>query len=171
MTIIKSTKRCANQHGVGLIEILISLVVVAVAILGLVGLQTLALKNNAEAQAITQVNLLANDIIERMRTNSVQAVSGSGYIIEYDTSLSSDLTCTSACTAAQMAEFDSYQWQQKVLSTLPGGQANIQVTPLATTPVSATVTINIRYLHSNSESLTAELKTSLYETFTFSARL
>lgn len=158
-----------QQNGVGLIEVLVSLLVISTGILGLIGLQTLSLKRNAEALAFAQANQLASDMFERIRTNPAYAISGAGYQLEFSDVLETELTCTESCTAANMAIFDTTHWQQKVANNMPGGQAQISITPLVATHASAMVTIQLRYLHSEETSITGV--DSDYEVLTFSARI
>jgi type IV pilus assembly protein PilV len=57
------------SRGVGMIEILIALFVVAIGMLGIAGLQFMSKRSNFEAVQRTAASMLAQDIIERMRAN------------------------------------------------------------------------------------------------------
>jgi type IV pilus assembly protein PilV len=52
-----------------LIEVLIALVVVTVGLLGMAGIQTFSLRNNASAYARSVANNLAYDMLDAMRAN------------------------------------------------------------------------------------------------------
>jgi type IV pilus assembly protein PilV len=55
--------------GFTLIEVLVTIVVVSIGLLGLAGLQINGLRANVSSEARSKATLLANDIIERMRAN------------------------------------------------------------------------------------------------------
>ena len=57
------------QKGYGLIEVLVSVLVLSIGLLGLAGLQTQSLRFNNEAYFRTQATLLAMDMSDRLRTN------------------------------------------------------------------------------------------------------
>lgn len=68
-------KRCGQrqqhtcQQGVGLVEVLVTVLVLAVGLLGLAALQARSLKASGDAQAMQMAVQLANDYFERMRSN------------------------------------------------------------------------------------------------------
>ena len=59
-----------SQSGTTLIEVLITLVVLAFGLLGIGALQLISKRSNFEALQRTTATAIANDIIERMRANS-----------------------------------------------------------------------------------------------------
>lgn len=110
-----------HQRGVGLIEILISLLVLSIGLLGLAAMQTNGLKHNRNAYYRTQATILAYDIVDRMRANSGQ--SGS-YAIAYGAA--SGTACSSSCTPAQIATTDKLQWKANLAGQLPSGDGMIE---------------------------------------------
>jgi type IV pilus assembly protein PilV len=68
--------RC-DQQGVSLIEVLVALFVLAFGMLGIAGLQTMALKANQSAFERNSAIVSTTSIIERMRNNRAQALGGS----------------------------------------------------------------------------------------------
>jgi type IV pilus assembly protein PilV len=62
------------QRGVGLIEVLIAVLVLAFGMLGMVGLQTWALRNNQSALERGMATVQANSIIDAMRANRQIAI-------------------------------------------------------------------------------------------------
>ena len=62
-----------KSRGFTLIEVLIALVILSVGLLGLAGLQIISLKNNQSTYARGQANLMAMDVIDRIRANPVSA--------------------------------------------------------------------------------------------------
>ena len=60
-----------NQKGFTLVEILITIIVLSIGLLGLAGLQISGLRANMSSEARSKATVLANDIAERMRTNTL----------------------------------------------------------------------------------------------------
>lgn len=65
-----------NQQGVSLIEVLVAVVVLAVGLLGLAGLQATSIKSNDSANLRSQASLLAYDVADRMRAMRTAAFEG-----------------------------------------------------------------------------------------------
>jgi len=65
-----------TQRGLSLLEVLVSIVVLAIGLLGLAGLQMTALKSGHSAYLRSQATILAYDFADRMRTNRAQVLSG-----------------------------------------------------------------------------------------------
>lgn len=66
-----------RQKGLSLLEVLVSLVLLSIGLLGLAGLQATALKSGHSASMRSQATILAYDILDEMRANSIQASAGS----------------------------------------------------------------------------------------------
>ncbi|MDF1629001.1 MAG: type IV pilus modification protein PilV [Alcanivoracaceae bacterium] len=62
-----------TQRGVGMIEILVAILVVAVGVLGYAGMQMFALRGAETASYRTQATLVAKDALERLLLNSATA--------------------------------------------------------------------------------------------------
>ena len=118
-----------TQRGVTLLEVLISILVLSVGLLGYAGLQTVSMKNNTSAFQRSQATMLTYDIVDRMRAvarNPDASVLG-GYNVAMG-SLSS--------------KPDVIDWQNNVSNALPDGQASIAVPlPAPGAPTVATITI------------------------------
>ncbi len=95
-------------QGFTLIEVLVTLVILAIGMLGLAGLQLSALRNNTNAYERSQATLLAYDIIDRARANSSES-----YAIAMGTEPTNVHCYGSAknCTPAELAESDINQWK------------------------------------------------------------
>jgi type IV pilus assembly protein PilV len=103
--------------GISLIEMLIALVIIAVGLLGVAGLQTYSLKNNTSAYQRSQVNALIYDIFDAMRTNRTEALNGA-YQIDFAASYSPGSTRSSR---------DIASWLDRVRdpTILPAGDGRI----------------------------------------------
>jgi type IV pilus assembly protein PilV len=62
-------QRLGRQRGVALLEVLISVLLLAVGLLGLVGLQTRAIGASVDAEDRNRASMLANEAISRMWLN------------------------------------------------------------------------------------------------------
>ncbi len=134
------------QKGFTLIEVLISMVVLAGGLLGLAAMQTTGLKNNLSAYQRSQATQLAYDMADRMRANVADAVLATGtYATEATTAtkaqaITSHAACKTVagtCTVANMAKNDIYEWNDKVSKVLPSGEGTITfVDPVYTITIS-----------------------------------
>lgn len=102
------------QEGSSLLEVMISMVVLSIGILGLLALQTTALKTNQLAVTRTLASGLAVEISELMRANKIAAENGN-----YDISIAGTVSA-----AATIAETDLQAWKSH-LAQLPSGQGSI----------------------------------------------
>ena len=107
------------QHGTTLIEVLVSLLILAFGLLGMAGLQTVSLRNNQSAYFRTQATMFANDMVERMRANII-AVDSGGYDDVVGTATPACLS-VAGCTPTQMAAQDVDEWEDAVIAALPSG--------------------------------------------------
>lgn len=125
-----------KQEGASLIEVLVSMTVLAVGILGIGAMQTSTLKSNQNSYMRTQAVFHANDIVERMRSN-IQGVEAGNY---NDPTPVVTAACQTAagCTAVQMAANDVAQWEASVAAALPLGAATVC---LDSTPVDGTAAL------------------------------
>ncbi|HFD11851.1 MAG TPA: type IV pilus modification protein PilV [Crenotrichaceae bacterium] len=115
-------------NGFTLIEIMVSIVVISIGLLGLSKLQLTSLRYNQDAYQRSIATQLAYDIGNRMRANKSAVLSGA-YNLPTATRVSSCLS-TSACTPAQMASNDVYEWLSRssptsVANQLPNSSATI----------------------------------------------
>lgn len=117
-----TTKR---QAGFSLIEVLVTMVVLSIGLLGVAGLQASGLRNNHAAYTKTQATNLAMDMAERIRANP----NGQASYINFDTSgnIPADPGCISdGCTPVQLANYDKFEWSQPLNTNtkpvLPAGR-------------------------------------------------
>lgn len=111
------------QRGFTLLEILISIFVLAVGLLGLAGLQMSGLKNNHSAQLRTEATLHAYDILDKMRLNKDIAKAGG-----YDIALSAGPPSGSTLEATDVAN-----WLTALVNSLPQGDGAINTAASVTT--------------------------------------
>lgn len=123
------------QAGSSLIEVLVSMTVLAVGILGLGAMQTSSMKANQNSYMRTQAVFHANDIIERMRSNT-QGVEFGNYDDPVPV-VTASCQAAAGCTAAQMAANDVAQWESSIAAALPMGAGTVCLdsTPVDGTPL------------------------------------
>lgn len=122
--------KISQQKGYGLIEVLVAVLVLAIGLLGLAGLQTQSLRFNNEAYFRTQATLLAMDMADRLRSNfeTARTSPGTYTFAKTENAPSSVTDCTSsACSPSELAQYDFKAWKERAQELLPG--AEVAVTP------------------------------------------
>lgn len=122
----KLRNKCIQHNsGLSLIEILVTVVVLSIGLLGIAGMQAFGMRYSHDSYARSQATMLANELIERMHANP-DAVSNGDYKSAVDaldcTSVNNDPAhpgnaapaCTGAtasefCTVTQLAALDSFR--------------------------------------------------------------
>ncbi len=116
----------SHQQGFTLIEILVTVVVLAIGLLGLAGLQLTGLKYNHSAYQRSQATIISDDISDRMRANRSVALTGAYDIALGTTPPGSSCEGVGAnCSAAAIAAADLSAWKQALSNTLPSGDGAI----------------------------------------------
>lgn len=122
-------RKWGRQAGFNLLEVLITLVVLSVGLLGLAGLQLQSLQYNHSAYLRSQASLQAYDIVDRIRANH-RCLRDSDDC-PYNTSESADAAdrgCNeSDCAIQQMAEHDLYEWNAANEARLPAGSGTVEL--------------------------------------------
>lgn len=133
-----------QQLGLSLVEVLVTLVVVALGLLGIAGLQVSALKLGFIAENRSNGVLFANNIIDRMRANAANATA---YAMSYG---------TAAPTGTSQAEKDLADFKTQITASLPDGDAEILVAQSAAANCEAPaiakcwdVTVSLRWNEAN----------------------
>jgi type IV pilus assembly protein PilV len=121
-------RRCSA--GFTMLEVLISLVILCVGVLGAVGLQTLSVASNHNAGLRTRSALLAYDMTDRMRANAIPNaanVKAGNYLAGAGDNACKEVhpehvhVTATACTPAQLAQDDLYEWGRLLARQLPSG--------------------------------------------------
>lgn len=132
----------AQEAGFSMIEVLISLVLIAIAMLGAANLQLQALKMAKGATFRMHAVTLATEIGERMEANRIGAVAGSYATPTTPPSVSCPTSpctlprtvtndCTTAvCSATDLATADLGSWETSLVARLPSASWSITNTTL-----------------------------------------
>lgn len=145
----------AQIKGFTLVELMVAVLVLAIGLLGLAGLQVWGLANNHNAYLRTQATLLAQDMADRMRQSqgfnpklSLDPVENQkknqeqnqANLAAYLGNETNDDCATKSCTSAQMAGYNLAQWKAALTAHLPGGTGTI--TQVAGPPIIYNITIS-----------------------------
>ncbi len=114
-----------------LIEALITVLIFAIGLLGVVGLQAVALSSSSISNMRTEATVLATDMADRMRANRGAADGTPG--VGYDDAAPAANACRSvyagavegapaACTPEELAADDMSDWLDQVQQSLPAGE-------------------------------------------------
>ncbi len=129
-----------RSAGFSLLEVLVALLVLSIGLLGIAGLQVVSLRSNHGAYLRGKAVLSAYDMADRMRANSLAVTDLAGNDVGFYNSVGGNYagsankncvqTATSAaiaCTVAQMAAHDAFEWGQNLVGAqgLPSGTGTV----------------------------------------------
>lgn len=112
-----------RQAGMTLIEVLVTLLIFSLGLMGSASLQTVGLRFNQSAHLRTMAAVQAYDLADRMRANHAGIDSG-----DYDNidSTPADPGCAqNHCSPAQLAQLDAHEWNSANASMLPAGTGTV----------------------------------------------
>jgi type IV pilus assembly protein PilV len=124
----RAPHRTKRSDGMTLIEVLVTLVIISVGLLGVAALQLATVRNNYDAFVRSQAAVLAGDLLDRMRANREDALRG-----DYE---ALDLGLLTGDTAAIR---DINAWKQTLAAQLPAGGDGMVDTDVATGVVTITI--------------------------------
>ncbi len=125
MLLTKSLPR-SSQRGVSLIESMVAIVVMALGILGILGVQMRTLSDTQTGVRRAQAIRLIDDLSERMKVNPNALGNLSSYVLGWGATGPASADCKAvACDADNLAKYDITQWRQSVVNTLPLADVNI----------------------------------------------
>lgn len=110
----------ARVTGFSLIEVLVTVVIVSIGLLGIAGLQLSSLKNNDSSFLRSKSTILSNDMIDYLRANRQQAISG-----DYNIDLNAFSALNTPSGTPTIAETDRYRWFKQIDQNLPNAKAAI----------------------------------------------
>ena len=139
-TVVKKQVR-----GFSLIEILITMLIIAVGLMGTATLQLTGLSSNQGAYLRTQASTLVYDMADRMRGNPDRAIAGDydGFSFNADAggesalnslkSFATDcITQNGGCSRSKQSDTDLYEWAQSLMGAgssgvalLPGAKGDV----------------------------------------------
>ncbi|GAA6184198.1 MULTISPECIES: type IV pilus modification protein PilV [Alteromonadaceae] len=135
-----------RQHGVGMIEVLVTLFILSIGILGVASLQFISSFSNSDALNRSQSVMVAQQLSERLRASARMSLIGDGLVVDenyFDSDVYNfnNLSCASTasdyncfcltkpaaipdcaggqCSAAQFAVYDGYEASCSAVSSNP----------------------------------------------------
>ncbi|ANI18353.1 type IV pilus modification protein PilV [Pseudomonas citronellolis] len=148
----------SHQTGSTLIEVLIAMVVLAIGLIGMAGLQATSVQSNQGAYYRSQASILANDMADRIRANRANALSGA-----YTMSSFPDSSTSNSVTGSRAA-IDRGEWLNQLASTLPDGTGMVALN-------GNVFTISIRWNDNRARIKASNDTSSTTETFQYRTRL
>lgn len=120
LTRLNRPPACKIQGGFSMIEVLVTLLIISLALLGTAGLQAFSMRLNQGGQFRTQAVFLAADLAERIEANKLGAVEGNYVMALSSTVSTADNSCSDRqCVTAELAPYDLSQWERLVAASLP----------------------------------------------------
>jgi len=121
-------QRCVSdrrsQRGFTLLEVLVAVLILAIGVVGMLGLQAASLQANRDVRQQSSAVRLATELGEMMRANkavAIQATAGNNpYLLSNFTGTmpSATVNCfTQICTSTQLAQSDIYGWLTRIQGT------------------------------------------------------
>ena len=129
--------RKKGNSGLTLIEVLVSLLILTSGVAGVAATQTMGLKAVQSSYYRTQADLLLREMADRIRANAEQR---NLYVLGFGQVLGEADACASGCV-----NYDLSQWESKVSSNFPLGEAQIQAVPGADGVSPTRLKITIRW--------------------------
>ncbi|MCU7915457.1 MAG: type IV pilus modification protein PilV [Candidatus Thiodiazotropha sp. (ex Gloverina cf. vestifex)] len=120
-----------NTKGFTLMEVLVTIVILSIGLLGVAGLQFSSLRGNQNALEASSAVALAMEGADRIRANLPgirNPDTGVANRTNYDliNAAGTDPGCIgTGCSLAQLAQTDAFEWISKIEAQLPGGEGVI----------------------------------------------
>ena len=121
---LKNIQRKRFMSGLSLIEILVTVVVLSIGLLGIAGMQAFGMRYSHDSYARSQATMLVNELIERMHANPDAVVNGDYKDAEGNAALNCsavtndpehtsnsapDCAGTGTCNVTQLAQLDFFR--------------------------------------------------------------
>jgi type IV pilus assembly protein PilV len=148
----------SGARGFTLVEVLVSLVILSIGLLGIAKLMLLSSHSNDSAYLRSQATDLAYQMLDYMRSNIAQAGSTGTPPYAYTTLATTaatdpGFTCVAAAACANLAAYDVYQWKLRLNANngvappgapgaLPNGQGSVTAATAANGQTTVTIVVS-----------------------------
>lgn len=136
-----------KQQGAGLIEVLVTVLILGTSLLALAALQSKSLQYNHSAYLRSQANILAYDILDRVRINRSN-------VGAYSLAMADGKP-----TGSTVAQIDIAQWLTNIETMLPGADGAVQCVA-----ASGMCTVTVQWVEQNSSGVASEDQSSFVYT-------
>lgn len=140
------------KKGMTLIEVLVSIVILAIGMLGIAGMLLLSSKVNNSSYAKQQAVQCVYDIFDKIRANSQAAINGDYNVSNINSSGSptppsapGTLCNQSSCSATQLAAYDTWYWLAYDVARLPNGSGSISASPAGGSAGNTLITVTVQW--------------------------
>ncbi|TVP14985.1 type IV pilus modification protein PilV [Shewanella sp. KCT] len=103
--------------GFSLIEVMVSLVILVIGLIGIFNLHVVSKRGSFESFQQTQASYYANDIINRMRLNPSEIDNYEGEYSNLPSSVGKECKGVTICSPSEMTAWDLYEWQTLFFGT------------------------------------------------------
>lgn len=148
----------SRARGFTLVEVLVSLVILSIGLLGVAKLMLFSSHANDSAYLRSQATALAYEMLDNMRANKTEAIAQTYDTLATAVPVAPGNLCEAlgACTTStQLALYDVYKWKQRLNATagtgaLPNGKGSVTTVTVAP---QTTVTIIVTWDDSAAQSV------------------
>ncbi|MEN8218707.1 MAG: type IV pilus modification protein PilV [Pseudomonadota bacterium] len=165
------------QRAVTLIEMLVTLLVLSIGLLGVAALQSRGQQFNFASYVRTQTTMLGNEMMEQILANVAFARNdvltngtgvGNGYVVDSSNipGISVNYCDDNPCTNTELRDYDLARWYGRLAATLPSGTGSISAERIPEPPsndgqdqVRYTISITWTLRESEREDASVETKT------------
>lgn len=140
----------AYQKGTSLLEVLISIIILALGMLGLAAMFLTANQANNSSYMKQQAVQTIYNIFDKMKSNRQAAIDGNYNVSNIGTngatpiSTPGTLCNVAACTPSQLASYDNWVWLSQEVAKLPDGSGSI-ATATSAVAGNTTVTVTVQW--------------------------
>jgi type IV pilus assembly protein PilV len=111
------------QKGTTMIEVMVTIFIVAVGLLGVAGLQSVGLRQASNSHADAQAQILSQDLAEMILAYDTFA--NGDYAMDAVPASKGKECLTTNCTATELAQYNVWTWAQNMQPALPSFDLDI----------------------------------------------
>jgi type IV pilus assembly protein PilV len=134
----------AIATGFSLLEILVAMLVIAIGVLGIAGLQASALRYSKASEARFLAVQLSNDLVERMRSNVAGMKNGEFSSLYAFQTVACNPSPPSPSTTVP-ASVQGIAWRNALACALPEGKGRLTVTPIGALPGLSEIEVTVEW--------------------------
>jgi len=114
-----------KYRGDTMIEVLVTVLILAVGVLGVAAMQVTTYQNLSNSHSASIAAMIAEDFAERMRANGTGVLAGSYYDHNADPGEAFTNCANEACSTGELADYDIGSWWLELGANLPLGRGQL----------------------------------------------